>query len=271
MRQKSGWMDRVYGQAGAMIVCALGCIAGMPAGAQAQQVDYIFTCEYNSANGALPGAFADLGADSRCRVRVRASVEDVVSVECGMDAACFETPTSTYQREFYFFDEQNSDLIVRVLEAPVMGAQWIFATSMADDYVEVQVPGGEPVNPDAGVQVADAITSAVLDPESIWNDGDMPTSPATLEPASFSTAQIAVDAFSERGDSILTFWSVVAFEIRPVCAGDTNADGTTGLGDLLNVLSEWGSDGAAGSDLNLSGSVGLDDLLDVLSNWGNEC
>ncbi len=271
MRQKSGWMDRVCVQPGAVIVGALGCVAGLPASAHAQQVDYIFTCEYDSASGVLPGVFADLSADSRCRVRVRASVEDVVSIECGMEAACFETPTSTYQREFYFFDEQDSDLVVRVLETPTIGAQWIFATSMADDYVEVQVPGGEPMNPEAGVQVVDAISSAVLDPGSIWANGDMPTASTVLQPASFSAAQIAVDAFSERGGSVLTYWSVVEFEIRPLCAGDTNADGTTGLGDLLNVLSEWGSDGAAGSDLNLNGTVGLDDLLDVLANWGNDC
>jgi len=54
--------------------------------------------------------------------------------------------------------------------------------------------------------------------------------------------------------------------------GDVNSDGSVGLGDLLMVLSNWGSctdcPPACPGDANNDCSVGLADLLAVLSNWG---
>jgi len=55
-----------------------------------------------------------------------------------------------------------------------------------------------------------------------------------------------------------------------VCEGDTNSDNAVGLADLLNVLSNWGSDDPS-ADVDDSGTVGLADLLSVLSNWGAVC
>ncbi len=55
------------------------------------------------------------------------------------------------------------------------------------------------------------------------------------------------------------------------CPGDATGDFTVGLADLLDVLANWGSDGADGADVTGDGSVGLPDLLDVLANWGTTC
>jgi len=55
------------------------------------------------------------------------------------------------------------------------------------------------------------------------------------------------------------------------CVGDANGDSSVNLSDLLDVLSNWGTDGSGGGDANGDGAVNLTDLLDVLSNWGNAC
>ncbi len=66
--------------------------------------------------------------------------------------------------------------------------------------------------------------------------------------------------------------AAIAWHIpESVCAGDSNGDGSVGLGDLLEVLSNWGTEGSAGGDVDGDNTVGLGDLLTVLSNWGNVC
>ena len=55
------------------------------------------------------------------------------------------------------------------------------------------------------------------------------------------------------------------------CPGDTDGSGSTGLDDLLTVLSNFGSTSPAGGsdgDLDGDGVVGLDDLLTVLADFG---
>lgn len=54
------------------------------------------------------------------------------------------------------------------------------------------------------------------------------------------------------------------------CDGDVDGDGTTGFGDLVALLTDWGAcgDPACPADLDGSGDVGLPDLLVVLTDWG---
>lgn len=55
------------------------------------------------------------------------------------------------------------------------------------------------------------------------------------------------------------------------CRSDLDGDGTTGFGDLLFVLSDFGDDGYAnGTDVDGDGTVGFDDITTVLANW-NGC
>jgi hypothetical protein len=62
-----------------------------------------------------------------------------------------------------------------------------------------------------------------------------------------------------------------AFEFAPVCdqPGDVNADGAISLGDLLIVLSSWGTCSPdCPADIDRDGIVGLEDLQIVLAGWG---
>ncbi len=51
-----------------------------------------------------------------------------------------------------------------------------------------------------------------------------------------------------------------------VCLGDLDGNGSVGTGDLLELFTQWGTDGPA--DFDGSGAVGTGDLLILLSNWG---
>ena len=52
------------------------------------------------------------------------------------------------------------------------------------------------------------------------------------------------------------------------CPWDIDGDGSTGLGDLLNLLGAWGPNRGHPADFDGDGSVGLSDLLALLANWG---
>jgi hypothetical protein len=53
------------------------------------------------------------------------------------------------------------------------------------------------------------------------------------------------------------------------CPGDTTGDGTVDVDDLINVILDFGSDGAAhGGDLTDDGIVNVDDLTEVILGWG---
>ena len=54
------------------------------------------------------------------------------------------------------------------------------------------------------------------------------------------------------------------------CAGDTNGDFQRNVDDLLNLLSQWGTDDSA-CDLDGSGEVEVNDLLFLLSVFGQAC
>jgi len=50
--------------------------------------------------------------------------------------------------------------------------------------------------------------------------------------------------------------------------GDFNADGMTGVSDLLALLGAWGPCENCTEDIDMNGTVGVDDLLMLLANWG---
>ena len=54
-----------------------------------------------------------------------------------------------------------------------------------------------------------------------------------------------------------------------LCYGDLDRTGGVGVGDLIIVLTEWGSacDGCE-ADLDNDGDVGVGDILQVLTSWG---
>jgi hypothetical protein len=53
------------------------------------------------------------------------------------------------------------------------------------------------------------------------------------------------------------------------CPGDTNGDGLVDVSDLVNVILDWGTNGAAHSgDVNGSGTVDVADLVAVVLAWG---
>lgn len=62
-----------------------------------------------------------------------------------------------------------------------------------------------------------------------------------------------------------------AFLMTPVEAGnpyDVNGDGVVDIGDVLQVLSDWGSCDGCIADVNNDGQVDISDMLLVLANWG---
>ena len=50
---------------------------------------------------------------------------------------------------------------------------------------------------------------------------------------------------------------------------DLDDDGRVDAGDLLQLIAQWGGDGAA--DIDGNGTVGVDDLLRILRRWGRSC
>ena len=66
------------------------------------------------------------------------------------------------------------------------------------------------------------------------------------------------------GNGVVDACEVVA------CPGDTDANGTINLDDLLNVVINFGTPGPIG-DTDQSGAVDLDDLLSVVLNFGVSC
>ncbi|MBC8310625.1 MAG: S8 family serine peptidase [Planctomycetes bacterium] len=50
------------------------------------------------------------------------------------------------------------------------------------------------------------------------------------------------------------------------CVGDINEDGFVGVGDLLAVIDQWGTNGSA--DINGDGIVDVSDVLMLVGNWG---
>ncbi|MCH2135564.1 MAG: FG-GAP repeat protein [Phycisphaerales bacterium] len=53
------------------------------------------------------------------------------------------------------------------------------------------------------------------------------------------------------------------------CPGDTNADQTVGVDDILTIIAQWGACPDCGGDVTQDGHVGVDDILLVIARWGD--
>ena len=53
------------------------------------------------------------------------------------------------------------------------------------------------------------------------------------------------------------------------CVADITGDGTVGVDDMLDLISNFGPCGGCAADVNGDGIVGVDDILIVLSAWGD--
>jgi Ca2+-binding EF-hand superfamily protein len=51
------------------------------------------------------------------------------------------------------------------------------------------------------------------------------------------------------------------------CEGDIDGSGTIDVGDLLEVIGQWGATDSA-ADIDQDGIVDVSDLLIVIGNWG---
>jgi hypothetical protein len=60
---------------------------------------------------------------------------------------------------------------------------------------------------------------------------------------------------------------VLKVDAVETCPNDLDGSGDVGFGDLLAVLSAWGSKGGP-EDLDGSGMVDFGDVLEVLTTWG---
>ena len=49
--------------------------------------------------------------------------------------------------------------------------------------------------------------------------------------------------------------------------GDLDGNGSIGLGDILNIIANWGNCANCLSDLNQDGTVNTADLLQLISIW----
>ena len=56
----------------------------------------------------------------------------------------------------------------------------------------------------------------------------------------------------------------------PTCLGDATGEGNVSLGDVLYVISVWGTSDPA-ADFDGDGLVDVDDVLILLSHFGEPC
>ncbi len=59
-----------------------------------------------------------------------------------------------------------------------------------------------------------------------------------------------------------------AYELPTTCPWDLDCDDNVSTADLLDLLSQWGTDPGGPPDFDGDGNVGTADLLELLSNWG---
>ncbi|MHC4107802.1 MAG: hypothetical protein ACYSTY_06940, partial [Planctomycetota bacterium] len=67
-------------------------------------------------------------------------------------------------------------------------------------------------------------------------------------------------------------WNAGAMTLVPggdaPCPWDLDSSGSVSTSDLLDLLSQWGTDPGGPPDFDGDGNVGTSDLLKLLSNWG---
>ena len=122
-------------------------------------------------------------------------------------------------------------------------------------------------------------------PDDVPFAGDIVDETFAFElPGTPNTITLAISANQRTSfDKLAIDTAVFAVPGQTPCPGDTDADNTVGLDDLLTVLAQFGSNNANGpadgdvappatpTDPAGDGTVGLDDLLLVLAQFGSAC
>jgi hypothetical protein len=62
--------------------------------------------------------------------------------------------------------------------------------------------------------------------------------------------------------------SLLVLTVLDPCPWDLDGSGSVGTADLLDLLSQWGTDPGGPPDFDGDMNVGTSDLLELLSNWG---
>jgi Tol biopolymer transport system component len=109
-------------------------------------------------------------------------------------------------------------------------------------------------------RLASAGTDGIGDGNSFW-------------PAISARGQyVAFHSYSDNlvPDDSGAFRDVFVRDLGVLCPWDLDDSGSVGTADLLDLLSQWGTDPGGPPDFDGDGNVGTSDLLDLLSNWG-EC
>ena len=64
------------------------------------------------------------------------------------------------------------------------------------------------------------------------------------------------------------YWNNEGLGGGSVCATDIDGSGTTDVGDILMMISQWGACAGCSGDLDGNGQVNVSDLLTVIGAWG---
>ena len=64
------------------------------------------------------------------------------------------------------------------------------------------------------------------------------------------------------------YWNNLGLGGGTDCPTDIDGSGATDVGDVLEIISQWGACTGCSGDLNGDGSVNVTDLLEVIGQWG---
>ncbi|HIB00996.1 MAG TPA: hypothetical protein EYO31_03690 [Phycisphaerales bacterium] len=64
------------------------------------------------------------------------------------------------------------------------------------------------------------------------------------------------------------YWNNLGLGGGTNCPTDIDGSGSTDVGDILEMISQWGACSGCTGDLNGDGSVNVTDLLEVIGSWG---
>ncbi len=87
-----------------------------------------------------------------------------------------------------------------------------------------------------------------------------------------SRGQVLHDAWAAVGKSAPVAMDEVTINLAPFAVGDVDGDGSTGFGDIMEVLHNWAMEGLGlvGGDADCNGRTDFGDVLFILANWGSQ-
>jgi hypothetical protein len=138
---------------------------------------------------------------------------------------------------------------IALLDVDADGDADAVLTSRSDDEVRVLLNQGD--------LTFDASTALAV--------GDQPIAVAAGDLDGDGRADVVTADMAIGGAPTVT---VLINQTPVACAADLDGSGAVGTGDLLDLLSQWGTDPGGPPDFDGDGNVGTSDLLELLSNWG---